>query len=75
MDVRGLCLHSSYLTLGFTTLLELCHLLALYRWSGDFLTKNDISDLASRQRSDVDAVALSEVLQKRNQREKYLQAY
>lgn len=62
VDVGRLRLDSSDLTLGFCTLLELCHLLPLDRRCGDLLTKNDITDFASCQRGNVDTVPLAEVL-------------
>lgn len=61
----GLRLDSSDLALSFRTLLELCHLLSLNRWRSNLLTENDVSDFTGSQRSNIDAVALAEILYKR----------
>ena len=50
------------LTLRFGRLLEGGHLLTLFRRRGDLLTKNDITDFAGSERSDIDTVSFSEIL-------------
>lgn len=61
--VGRLGLNGGHLGLRLGGLLELGHLLALDRGSGDLHTQDDISNLARRQRGDVDAVPLSKVAQ------------
>jgi len=59
---RNTRLDGSDLTLGLCALLQFGHLLSLYRGCSNFLTQNDISDLANGQRGNVDAVAFAEIL-------------
>ena len=61
MHVCRLRLNSSNLVLRLGVLLEFSHLLTLNRRSRDLLTEDNITDLASGERRDVDTVALSEV--------------
>lgn len=61
-NVRVLRLHSSDLCLRFGALFQFGHLLTLHRRRNDFLTENDISNLAGGQRCNIDAIALAEVL-------------
>lgn len=63
VHVRGLSLYGGDLALRFGALLELGHLLTLHGRRCDLLSEDDVPDLASRQRGDVDAVALAEVLE------------
>ena len=64
MHVGRLRLNSSNLVLRLGVLLQLSHLLTLNRRRRDLLTKDDITDLASGERRDVDTVALAEVLRR-----------
>ena len=63
MHIGRLRLKGGDLALRLRALLKLRHLLPLHGRCRDLLTKNDVSDLAGRQRGDVHAVTLAEVLQ------------
>ena len=60
--VGSLRLNGGNLTLCLGTLLQLRHLLPLNGRRGNLLTKDDVSDLAGSERSNVDTVTLSEIL-------------
>ena len=61
MNVGRLRLNSSNLVLRLGVLLKLGHLLTLNRRRRDLLTNDNVADLASGERRDLDAVALADV--------------
>ena len=61
MYVGCLWLNSSNLVLRLDVLLKLSHLLTLNRRRRDLLTNDNVADLASGERRDLDAVALADV--------------
>lgn len=55
-------LHCGDLSLSLRALLQLSHLLALHRGRRNLLAKNNVTDFTGRERSNIDAITLAEVL-------------
>jgi hypothetical protein len=58
------------LALRLSGLLELGHLLTLDRRRRNLLTKNDVANFARRQRCDIHAISLAEVLRRERVRQR-----
>ena len=55
-------MNSCYLALGLRAFFKLRHFLTLLRRGSDFLAQDDVPDLTSGQRCNIDTVTLAKVL-------------